>query len=76
MKLELSRQIFEICSNIKFNEHPYNGSRIVQCGRTDMTKLMVVFRYFENAPKIDSFCTFAKDAGISSLEQPLTYGMF
>jgi hypothetical protein len=34
MKLELSRQIFEQCSNIKFHENPSNGSQVVPCGRT------------------------------------------
>jgi len=55
MKLELSRQIFEICSNIKFHEKPSSGSRVVPCGQmggpTDMTKLIVAFRDSANAPK-------------------------
>ena len=58
-KLEFSRQIFEKSSNIKFHENPSSGSRVVPCGqtdrrtdgRTDMTKLIVVFRNFANAPK-------------------------
>jgi hypothetical protein len=37
MKLEFSRQIFEKYSNINFNEKLSSGSRIVPCGRTDMT---------------------------------------
>jgi hypothetical protein len=61
---------------MKFNLNMSGGSRVVACGRTDMTKLMVAFRNFENAPKNDSFCTVAKGAGIASLEQPLSYGMF
>jgi hypothetical protein len=36
MKLEFCRQIFEKYSNIKFNENPSSGSRVVPCGRTDM----------------------------------------
>jgi hypothetical protein len=55
MKLELSRHIFENYSNIKFHENPTNGSGVVPCGRTDrqtdMTKLIVAFRNFANAPK-------------------------
>ena len=55
MRLELSLQIFEICSNKKFLENPPSGSRVVPCGRTDMMKLAVAFRNFENAPKNDPF---------------------
>jgi len=43
------------CTNIKFHENPSSGSRVVPCGRTDrrkdMTKLIVAFRNFTNAPK-------------------------
>jgi len=35
MKLEFSRQIFEKCSNIKLNENPPRGSRVVPYGQTD-----------------------------------------
>jgi hypothetical protein len=40
-------------SNIKFHGNLSSGSRVVPCGRTDgqMTKLIVVFRNFANAPK-------------------------
>jgi hypothetical protein len=55
MKLEFSRQNFEKRSNIKFYPSPSSGSRVVPCGqadrRTDMTKLVVPFRNFANAPK-------------------------
>ena len=37
--------------HIKFHENPSCGRRVVQCGRTDMTKLIVVFRNFANAPQ-------------------------
>jgi hypothetical protein len=51
MKLEFSRQIFEKYSNIKFQENPSNGAELFLAdGRTDMTKLIVVFRNFANAP--------------------------
>jgi len=36
---------------IKFHENPSNSSRVFPCGQTDMTKLIVAFRYFANAPK-------------------------
>jgi len=59
MKLEFSRQIFEIFSNIIFHENPSSGSRVVPCGqtdaRTDMTKLIVVFRNFVKSPKMIIF---------------------
>jgi len=35
MKFEFSRQIFETYTNIKFNENPYGGSRVIPCGRMD-----------------------------------------
>jgi len=59
MKLELSRQIFGLNSNIKFHENPSNWSRVVSYGladtriegRTDMTTLIVALDNFANAPK-------------------------
>jgi hypothetical protein len=52
MKLELSRQIFEKSSNIKSHENPSSGCPVVPCERTGMTKLIVAFRNFANAPKM------------------------
>ena len=50
MKFDIFLQIFEKYSNIKFNENPSSGRRIVARGRTsgqtDMTKLIVAFRNF------------------------------
>ena len=46
MKLEFSRQIFEKVSNIKFHQNPSSGN---------MTKLIVAFRNFANAPNIYTF---------------------
>jgi hypothetical protein len=48
---EFSRQIFEKSSNIKFHENLSSGSRVVPCGQTEMTKLIVALRSFANAPK-------------------------
>ena len=57
MKVEFSRQIFEKYSYIKCNENPCGESRVVPCGQTDgqadMTKMIVAFRNFANAPKND-----------------------
>jgi hypothetical protein len=53
MKRELHRQIFEKYSDIKFYENLSGGSRVVPWGRTYKKKLMVAFRNFVNAPKID-----------------------
>jgi type III secretion system FlhB-like substrate exporter len=50
MKIKFSQQGFEKYSNIKFNENSSSGSRVVQCGQTHMTKLIVDFRNFANAP--------------------------
>jgi hypothetical protein len=44
MKLEFSLQIFEKYSNTKIHKNPSIGSRVVPCGRTDMTKLIVAKR--------------------------------
>ena len=55
MKFEFSEQIFEKVSNIKFHQNPTSGSRVVPCvqtdRQTDMTKLIVAFCNFVNAPK-------------------------
>ena len=53
--LLFSLQIFEKFSNTKFHENPSSSSRVVPCGRTDVrpdiTKLIVAFRNFANAPQ-------------------------
>jgi hypothetical protein len=54
MKYEFSRQIVEKVLNIKFHQNRSNGSRVVPCGQTDMTKLRVAVRDFANAPKNDN----------------------
>jgi len=61
MKFELSRQIFEKYSNMKFHENLSNGNKPFPCGRldgwtntdrqSDMTKLTVSFRNFAKAPE-------------------------
>jgi hypothetical protein len=51
LKIEYFPHSFEKFSNIKFNENPSTRSRVVLCGQTDMTKLIVAFRNIANAPK-------------------------
>ena len=60
MKFEFSRQILKKKhSNINFHEIPASGRCVVPCGqtgrhtdgRTDLTKLIIAFRNFVNAPK-------------------------
>jgi hypothetical protein len=50
MKLKRSGQIFEKCSNI-MKIHPIGAELLNADGQTDMTKLIVAFRNFVNAPK-------------------------
>ena len=60
MKTQHSQNIFEISSNIKFNEKPSSGSRVVPYGQTDrytdrqtdgyITKLIIAVRNFAKAP--------------------------
>jgi hypothetical protein len=53
MKLEFSRQIFEIYPRIIFNEDRPVGSDLFHAnGQTHMTKLIVLFRNFANAPEM------------------------
>jgi hypothetical protein len=61
MKLEFSRQIFgKKKSRIRFHQNPSSGCR-VPVWRTDMTKLIVAFRNYSNAPKKGqlSLCSWA-----------------
>jgi len=56
MTLEFSGKIFEISSYTKFQENPSTGSLVVPCGRTDTTRLIVVFRNLaKRAWKITKF---------------------
>jgi hypothetical protein len=43
-------EIFDTISNIKFHQNPPSRSGVVPCTGTDMTKLIVAFRNFANAP--------------------------
>ena len=46
-----NRQNFEKYSNIKFNENSSGGCLLAPYRRTDMKKLIVIFRHFSNARK-------------------------
>ena len=74
VKLEISRQMFEKYSNIKFHENPSSGSRVVPADahtdtdrQTDKTKLIVAVRNFANAPTISLLPWFSQWAAIVSL---------
>ena len=45
----LNRFLKTIC--IKFHYNPPSGSRVVPCGQTDTTKLIVIFHIFVTTPK-------------------------
>jgi len=64
MKLEFSRQSFEKYSSIRFHENPSSGSPVVPYRQTDrrthMTKLIVAFRNFVNAPKNSNSETYER----------------
>ena len=73
MKLEFSWQIFEKYSIITFHENSSSGSPVVLWGwtdrRTDMTKLIVAFSDFANAPKT-VFCNILPSSPRSSKLSP------
>ena len=60
MRLVFSRQVFEKYSYINFHENPSSGSRVHANGQTDrqtdMTKVIVAFGNFGNAPKKRNHC--------------------
>jgi len=49
---EFSQNIFEKFSITSFHKNPSNANRVVPCGQTDITKLIIAFRKFANASKI------------------------
>jgi hypothetical protein len=50
IKIERSQRFFEK-KIVEFYENPSSGSRVVACGRTDMTKLIDAFGGVANAPR-------------------------
>ena len=79
MKPEFYGQIFEKYKNIKFHENPSCGSRVVPCGRTDgqtdMTKLIVAFRNFANAPKKCFLKAYVYSMSERSAQRSMTHGV-
>ena len=74
MKLSFSRQIFEKCSTIKFNENPPGAAELFRADeQTVMTQLIVAFRILSNAPKT----RFMKDEELYNQPQdyPLVHGI-
>jgi len=82
MKLELSEQILEKFSSIKFHKNPFSGSRVVPCGRTDMhTDRMRdrhdkanrrFLQFSEHTPKngsINKWCMYFQDLTHTRLSQ-------
>jgi len=57
MKIKFPERIIKKFLNIKFSENPFSGSRFVPCAdgqtdrQTDMTKLIVAFSNFMDAPE-------------------------
>jgi len=51
MKIEISQPVSEESSNTEFHEKPPIANRVVECGQTDTTILIVVSHNFANAPK-------------------------
>jgi hypothetical protein len=51
IKLEIINRFFDEGSNIKFNQKSSSESRVVPYGRTDTTKLIVIFRNLANVPR-------------------------
>jgi hypothetical protein len=70
MKLEFSPDKYSKNTYIKFNENPSSGTRVVTWGQTngrpDVTKLIVVFRNFANAPQNWALAHLQHELGIST----------
>jgi len=61
MHIEFSGKIFEKPSNIKSNENPSSGSRVVPFPRTDRhDKAITLFRNFANASKTSHLTLFTE----------------
>jgi hypothetical protein len=63
---------FRKISKITFHENPCRGSRVVACGRTDMTNLIVALRNVHSAPKNKSIIGFYM---VRSIKHLLTFRM-
>jgi hypothetical protein len=52
--------------HINFHENPSSGRRVVPCEQTDMTKLIVAFRNFANAPKTSQLLMYREIIAVCS----------
>ena len=69
MKLQFSRHVLAISTNIKFHENPSSGAEFFLAdGWTDMTKLIVAFRNCAKAPKVDIPLLFSKPHTMKLME--------
>jgi hypothetical protein len=65
-RLEFSRQIIIKVLNNKFHENPSFGRRVVPCGRTDTTKLVVTFPNYADAVVISASILSAASSVITT----------
>jgi hypothetical protein len=68
MKLELPHQIFERkkSSTMKFYENPSSDSTAVPCGRTDMTKMILLISILQMRLKTDQSMLYRVKAFLCS----------
>ena len=69
--MNFHNRVLEKYSNIKIRENPSSGSELFYAdGRTDVTKLLVAFHNFSNAPKIvqnSALFTLSRIAGCTHI---------
>jgi hypothetical protein len=51
--IKICGRSFKKYSNVKVHEYPSGGSRVLQYGRADVLTLILAFRNFSYAPKMD-----------------------
>jgi hypothetical protein len=66
----------EKLSNVKFHEHPPNGSQVVPCERTDTTKLIVAFCNSANAIENECSYTFTRPYAFMACTETSTLPLF
>jgi hypothetical protein len=66
-------QDFRKCAYTKFNENPSSGSRVVPCGRTDLTMLIVTSWQFNESAWKRYIPAFSQNWYLSSMKQQFSY---